>query len=165
MSAVVDLTEIYVLSVPGTHNRYYAVDVFNMWQELENYVGRRTTGTQAGKFVLVPPGWKGQLPKDAKRLDVTTQKIWLWGRIHVTQGEDVAPILALQKQFSVVLLSGKAHNDEKLPALPQSGDDPLGFFTELASALKDNSVKPADAALFAQIWRIGRTERAFRLTS
>lgn len=34
MSAVLDLTEPYVLSVPDTHDRYYVVDVFNMWQEL-----------------------------------------------------------------------------------------------------------------------------------
>jgi hypothetical protein len=110
--------------------------------------------------VLVPPGWKGELPKDAKRLDVTTQKIWLWGRIQVKQGEDVAPILALQKQFSVAPLSGKSHKDETLPALPQT-DDPLGFFTELAAVLKDNPVKPADAALFAQFARIGLTEKGF----
>ncbi len=161
MSAVLDLTEPYVLTVPDTHDRYYVVDVFNMWQELEHYVGRRTTGTKAGKYVLVPPGWKGELPKDATRLDVSTKKIWLWGRIHVKQGEDVAPILALQKQFSVVPLSGKSHTDESLPALPKTGDDPLGFFTELASALKNNPVKPADAALFAQFARIGLTDSGF----
>jgi hypothetical protein len=57
LSAVVDLTEPYVLTVPDTHDRYYVVDVFNMWQELEHYIGRRTTGTKAGKYVLVPPGW------------------------------------------------------------------------------------------------------------
>ncbi len=56
MSAIVDLTEPYVLSVPDTHDRYYVVDVFNMWQELEHYIGRRTTGTAAGNFALVPPG-------------------------------------------------------------------------------------------------------------
>ncbi|MCW0921141.1 DUF1214 domain-containing protein [Pseudomonas sp. RG1] len=160
MSAVLDLTEPYVLSVPDTQDRYYVVDVFNMWQELEHYVGRRTTGTQAGKFVLVPPGWTGELPKDAKRLDVSTGKIWLWGRMQVKQGEDVAPILALQKQFSVAPLSGKAPAAETLPALPQT-DDSLGFFTELAAALKDNPVKPADAALFAQFARIGLTDKGF----
>jgi hypothetical protein len=74
MSAVLDLSEPYVLTVPDTHDRYYVVDVFNMWQELEHYVGRRTTGTKAGKYVLVPPGWRGELPKDAKRLDVSTKK-------------------------------------------------------------------------------------------
>ena len=55
---------------PDTHDRYYVVDVFNMWQELEHYIGRRTTGTAAGNFALVPPGWKGELPAGVTRLDV-----------------------------------------------------------------------------------------------
>ncbi|WP_442114197.1 DUF1254 domain-containing protein [Pseudomonas sp. NUPR-001] len=161
MSAVVNLTEPYVLTVPDTHDRYYVVDVFNMWQELEHYIGRRTTGTKAGKFVLVPPGWKGSLPEDAKRLDVSTSKVWLWGRLHVKQGENAAPVLALQKQFNLVPLSGKPAKDSTLPPLPTTGADELGFFTELAAALQHNPVKPADAALFAQFSRIGLTEKSF----
>src|SRR3954452_20206608 len=43
MSAVVVLGEPFVLSVPDTEDRYYVVNVFNMWQELEHYIGRRTT--------------------------------------------------------------------------------------------------------------------------
>src|SRR5271166_576406 len=50
MSAIVELDQPYVLSVPDTHDRYYVVDVFDMWQELEYYIGRRTTGTAAGSF-------------------------------------------------------------------------------------------------------------------
>lgn len=161
MSAVLDLTEPYVLTVPDTNDRYYVIDVFNMWQELEHYVGRRTTGTKAGKFVLVPPGWKGELPADAKRLDVSTQKIWLWGRIQVKQGEDVAPVLALQEKFSALPLSGTSHHGEQLPALPDTGEDPLGFFTELAAALKNNPVKTEDAVLFGQFSRIGLTDKGF----
>lgn len=29
-----------------TYDRYYVVDVFNLWQELEHCIGRRTTGTK-----------------------------------------------------------------------------------------------------------------------
>ncbi|MFY9832672.1 MAG: DUF1254 domain-containing protein [Methylocystis sp.] len=44
MSAVVELDEPYVLSVPDTHDRYYVINVFNMWHELQHYIGRRATG-------------------------------------------------------------------------------------------------------------------------
>lgn len=160
MSAVLDLTEPYVLTVPDTNDRYYVVDVFNMWQELEHYVGRRVTGTKAGKFVLVPPGWQGTLPKDAKRLDVSTNKVWLWGRLRVKQGEDTAPVFALQKKFNVTPLSGKK-GISTLPPIQQTPNDGFGFFYELAAALKNNPVKPADKALFAQFKRIGLTEDGF----
>ncbi|MFV0594111.1 DUF1254 domain-containing protein [Shewanella sp.] len=159
MSAVLNLTEPYVLTVPDTNDRYYVINVFNMWQELEHYVGRRVTGTKAGKYVLVPPGWKGELPKDAKRLDVSTSKVWLWGRLRVKQGEDTAPLFALQKKFTVAPLSGKA--GATLPPLPKSANDEFAFFYDLAAVLKANPVKPADKALFAQFTRIGLTENGF----
>ena len=166
MSAIVDLTEPFILSVPDTKDRYYVVDVFNMWQELEHYIGRRTTGTKAGNFALVPPGWKGELPAGVKRLDITTEKIWLWGRLRLTQGEAVAPVLALEKEFRLTPLSQFGKADAKpqpasLPPLPDIAGDELGFFTQLGAALKDNAVKPADEALFAQFARIGLTKEGF----
>ena len=161
MSTVLDLSEPYVLTVPDTHDRYYVVDMFNMWQELEHYVGRRVTGTKAGKYLIVPPGWKGQTPAGMKRLDISTNKVWLWGRLQVKQGEDTAPVLALQKQFTVKPLSGKASTVTSLPPLPDIGNDEFGFFKHLAFALKSNAVKPVDKALFAQFERIGLTEKGF----
>ncbi len=98
MNAIVDLAEPCILSVPDTHDRYYVVDVFNIWQEPEHYVGRRATGTAAGHFALVPPRWKGELPAGVKRLDVSTPKIWLRGRIRLTQGEDMAPALCRRRR-------------------------------------------------------------------
>ena len=160
MSSVVVLDEPFVLSVPDTGDRYYVVNVFNMWQELEHYVGRRTTGTKAARYVLVPPGWKGAVPKDAKRLDVSTNKVWLWGRLRIAQGEPAEPILALQKKFTLEPASGKVKSPQ-LPALPSTAGDDLGFFKQLAFALKSTAVKPDDAALFGQFARMGLTKGGF----
>jgi Protein of unknown function (DUF1254) len=105
MSAVLD--EPYSLSVPDTGDRYYVINVFNMWQELEHYIGRRTTGTKADRYILVPPGWTGAVPTDATRLDVSTNKVWLWGRLRIAQGESADPVLALQAKFTLEPVSGK----------------------------------------------------------
>jgi len=166
MSAIVQLDEPYILQVPDTHDRYYVVDVFNMWQELEHYIGRRVTSTAAGAYALVPPGWSGNLPAGVTRLDVTTEKVWLWGRLRLTQGEDKAPVLALQKQFHLTRLSQFGRPDAKpkagtLSPLPEIANDDLGFFTQLGAAVKANGVKPADQALFAQFARIGLTTDGF----
>lgn len=160
MSAVLKLDQPYVLSVPDTGGRYYVVNVFNMWQELEHYIGSRTTGTKAGKYALVPPGWKGDLPADATRLNVKTDKIWLWGRLFVGQGESMDPIHALQDQFTLTPPNVQA-STATLEPLPAIGDDPLGFFTQLAFTLKSNAVPAADGALFAQFARIGLTKDGF----
>lgn len=162
MSAVVKLDRPYILTVPDTNDRYYVVNVFNMWQELEHYIGRRTTGTKAGRYAIVPPGWKGKLPSGVKRFDVTTDKVWLWGRLRIAQGEPTAPVLALQKQFRLEPLGGTAvAKTDSLTSLPSISGDQLGFFKHLASSLKDNKVKPADQALFAQFARIGLTKDGF----
>ena len=159
-STVLNLDQPYILSVPDTHDRYYVIDVFNMWQELEHYVGRRTTGTKAGEYVLVPPGWKGELPKGAKRLDVTTSKVWLWGRIQVKDGEDPKPVIALTGQFSIKPLNGKVAAKPLAPLPDIKGND-LGFFVQLAAALKDNPVRTEDQAMFGQFARIGLTDKGF----
>lgn len=53
------------------------------------------------------------------RLDVTTDKIWLWGRLRLTQGEDKAPVLALQKEFRLTPLSAFAfHIDSPKNEIP-----------------------------------------------
>jgi hypothetical protein len=160
MSAVVVLDEPYVLSVPDTGDRYYVVNVFNMWQELEHYIGRRTTGTKVARYVLVPPGWHGAVPAGATRLDVSTNKVWLWGRLRIAQGEPAEPVLSLQKKFTLEPASGKA-SSPALPPLPSTAGDELGFFKQLAFALKSNSVKPADAALFGQFALMGLTKDGF----
>jgi len=160
MSAVVVLEQPYIFSVPDTHDRYYVVNVFNMWQELEHYVGRRTTGTRAARYAIVPPGWSGNLPSGVKRLDVTTRKVWLWGRLRIAQGEDVEPVLELQRQFRLRPLSGN-ESSPSLPELPAVGADEFGFLRLLAFALQSNEVKPVDAALFAQFARIGLTADGF----
>ena len=166
MSAVVKLDEPFVLSVPDTHDRYYVVNVFNMWQELQHYIGRRTTGTAAANYAIVPPGWSGSLPAGVTRLDVSTDKVWLWGRLRIAEGEATAPVLALQTQFTLVPLSLFGRADAAppvapLPPLPATAGDDLGFFVQLAAALKDNAVQPADRALFAQFARIGLGPQGF----
>jgi hypothetical protein len=160
MSAVVVLDEPFILSVPDTADRYYVVNIFDMWQELEHYIGRRTTGTKAARYVLVPPGWKGAVPTDAPRLDVSTKTVWLWGRLRIAQGEPAEPVLALQKEFTLEPASGSAKS-LTFPALPPTAGDDLGFFKQLAFALKTNAVKPADEALFGQFARIGLTKEGF----
>ncbi|XIA66286.1 DUF1254 domain-containing protein [Bradyrhizobium sp. TZ2] len=86
----------------------------------------------------MPPGWKGAVPTDAKRLDVSTNKVWLWGRLRIAQGEPVESVLELQKKFKLEPASGNAKSP-MLPPLPATKGDELGFLKELAFALKSRS--------------------------
>jgi hypothetical protein len=166
LSAVVDLTEPYVLSVPDVADRYYVVNAFNMWQELQHYIGRRTTGTKAGRFAYVPPGWKGALPAGIVRLDMTTSKVWLWGRLRVAVTDTPEMVRAIQDKFDLRPLSALPSSNwqprrASLPPMPELGTDELGFFRHLAFAVQANPVRKTDEALFGRFERIGLTEKGF----
>lgn len=54
--------EPQVLHVPDMTGRYYSVEFVDSWGDIFAYVGRRTTGTQAGDYLISGPGWRGALP-------------------------------------------------------------------------------------------------------
>ena len=51
-----------VLHVPDFSGRYYSVQFTDPFDVNFAYVGTRTTGTQAGDYLITGPGWNGQVP-------------------------------------------------------------------------------------------------------
>lgn len=49
-----------ILSVPDTAGRYYVMPLMDPWTNVFASVGRRTTGTNAGDFLIAGPDWKGE---------------------------------------------------------------------------------------------------------
>src|SRR6201986_3977219 len=69
-SAWLDMTkEPVVISAPDTDGRYYLLPMLDMWTDVFASPGWRTTGTQAGNFLITPPGWNGDVPAGMTRLN------------------------------------------------------------------------------------------------
>lgn len=110
--AWVDLSrDPMVLTVPDTDGRYYLVPSLDMWTDTFASLGSRTTGTKAGHFAYVPPGWRGLLPSGVTRIEVPTSMIWLMGRIQTNGPSDYANVHKLQDGLKLTPLAswGKKH--------------------------------------------------------
>ena len=59
--------EPLVLSVPEVEKgRYYSVQLIDMYTFNYGYIGSRTTGNGAGKFLVAGPNWQGDIPAGVK---------------------------------------------------------------------------------------------------
>lgn len=59
--------EPLVLTVPSIDpERYYSIQLIDAYTHNFEYVGTRTTGNGAGKYLLAGPDWAGQAPADIK---------------------------------------------------------------------------------------------------
>src|SRR3954470_937991 len=89
--AWLDLTkEPAVISAPDTDGRFYLLPMLDMWTDVFASPGWRTTGTQAGQFLVTPPGGgpdlgercaeESKLPKDPKLIEARPLYVWITGR-------------------------------------------------------------------------------------
>ncbi|WP_067695002.1 DUF1254 domain-containing protein [Nocardia jejuensis] len=84
------------LHVPDTAGRYYVLQFVDAWTDNFAYVGHRATGTAAGDFLLVPPGWTGQAPDGFTVITFPTTIASIVGRWACSGAADLPAVHALQ---------------------------------------------------------------------
>jgi len=161
--------EPMVLSVPDTGGRYYVMQMRDGWTETFALLGKRTTGTQAGHFVIVGPDWQGPLPSNSEVIKAPTNVACITGRIQTNGAADYSNVHAIQRGYRLTPLSAWPRQapptppapvaptvDSKLPPPAQVARmDAATFFTAFAALLKENRPHPEDTPLVAEIKTIG----------
>jgi hypothetical protein len=96
-----------VLHVPDFSGRYYSVQFTDPFDVDFAYVGTRTTGTQAGDYVITGPDWKGQVPSGMTQISSPNNLVLVLGRILVYRNSDLPTAYGLAKQIQLTPLSQK----------------------------------------------------------
>jgi hypothetical protein len=176
-SGWLDLTkEPVIVSVPDTNGRYYLLPMLDMWTDVFASPGWRTTGTAAGNFIIVPPGWRpdlkdrliDQLPKDTQRIDAPTAYVWIIGRTKTDGPQDYDAVHKIQAGYKITPLSqwGKAPEpvqvkidptiNMKTPPKIQVDTMSAGkYFAYAAELMKLQPPHITDQPIIAQMERIG----------
>lgn len=94
-----------ILHVPDMAGRYYTIQLMDPWGTDFAYVGRRTTGTQAGDYLISGPGWQGKLPAGVRQIVSPDNTVFLIGRTLVESDSDLATAYGLAKQIQLTPLS------------------------------------------------------------
>jgi hypothetical protein len=168
-SAWLDLTkEPMVVSVPDTGGRYYLIPMLDMWTDVFASPGWRTTGTQAGNFLVTSPGWSGEVPSGMTRINAPTPYVWIIGRTKTDGPQDYDAVHKIQTGYKITSLSqwGKPARpveakidptiDMKTP--PKIQVDAMSadkFFAYAAELLKVHPPHITDQPIIAQLQRIG----------
>ncbi len=94
-----------ILHVPDMDERYYSVQLTDPSKNTNfAYVGKRTTGTQAGDYLITGPGWKGQAPGGMTQISSPNNSVMLLGRVLVENDGDLETAYSLSKQFRLTPL-------------------------------------------------------------
>jgi len=91
-----------VLHVPDMSNRYYSVQFTDPSKNTNfAYVGKRTTGTEAGDYLVSGPGWKGVVPQEMSQISSPNNSVLVIGRVLVESDSDLSAAYGLAKQIQL----------------------------------------------------------------
>ncbi len=158
----VDLSrEPVILSHPDMGDRYFTFQLAAMTSDNFDNVGSRTTGSNAGHFALIGPGWTGALPDGVQAVERSpTPWILVAGRTLVDGAEDVPAVRALQQQYRLTPLSlwgtdGEVPEQRQVLQPIGPAEDPLGPWKTLNAMLAENPPPSHHAVLLKQFATIG----------
>ena len=158
-SAWLDLTAGPVtVSAPDTDDRFYMLPCIDMWSDVFANPGKRTTGIAAGEWVIVGPGYIGELPPGLPVITAPTPYVWIIGRTQTNGIDDHPAVHVVQDGYTITptgavpeFVNDADYDVETEPLRIVNGMAAVDYFAYAAKLL---SVIPPHASDFSQLARI-----------
>jgi hypothetical protein len=91
-----------LLHVPDADGRYYSVQLTDPATNTNfAYVGTRSTGSQAGDYLITGPRWSGHVPSGTTRIASPTSSVLVFGRVLVYTDSDLPAAHDMAKQIQL----------------------------------------------------------------
>jgi hypothetical protein len=158
--------EPMVLTMPAVEkDRYYTAEVNDLYTFISGYVGSRTTGNDAGSYMIAGPDWKGDTPAGIKGvIQSETQLSFVFYRTQLFRPEDIENVKKIQAGYKVQPLSAFLSKPAPSPApridfmKPITAEEQrtsLEFFKELNFVLQFCPTHPSEKDLMARFAKLG----------
>ena len=160
--------EPLLISVPDSGGRYYLLEMCDMWTDVFDSPGKRTTGTSAQVLAIAGPGWQGQLPAGTTLIHSPTAIGWIIGRTQTNGKADYDAVHKFQAGLTATPLSqwGKPYQppagrinpdwDMRTPPVEQVEKlSPAAYFSLFAELSALNPPHANDYPILHQMRRIG----------
>ncbi|WP_240648376.1 DUF1254 domain-containing protein [Pararobbsia silviterrae] len=158
--------EPLVLTVPKIEKaRYYSLQFIDAYTFNFAYVGTRTTGNGAGRYLLAGPGWHGKVPRGITAvIRSDTQFAFVLYRTQLFSPDDIDRVKRIQASYRVEPLSAYIGQHTSAATQPSDFIEPLTseqersslrFFDVLNFVLRYCPNDPSETALMARFAQIG----------
>ena len=157
-------TEPIVLTVPMIEkDRYYSIQLIDAYTFNFAYIGSRSTGNDAGRFLIAGPGWNGETPAGVKKvIRSETEFVLAAYRTQLFNPGDLDNVKKVQAGYKVQPLSAFLGLPAPKPApvidfikplTPETQKSSLEFFNILNLILKFCPTVPSEKELMTRFTR------------
>lgn len=159
--------EPVVFETPDTSERYYVAQLMDGWTNVTASIGKRTTGTKAGRFLIAGPGWSGPAPQGFDLIQSPTPLAWLIVRVQVNGHDDLEAAAGISKRFTLCPLQAYESGDglpegvynpavsDEAPVQQVAEMSAADFFSLLCRLMAENSPYAEDAEILGKMKRVG----------
>lgn len=124
--------EPLVLTLPKIDdNRYYSVQLIDLYTQNIAYLGTRSTGNNGGRYMIAGPDWKGQQPVDIDRVIYSESNIaYALYRTQLFDEKDLNKVKQIQNGYKVQPLSAYVKQPAPAKVAKIEWPKPMATMTE-----------------------------------